>query len=367
MGGEKSMREIPQLKKKPGIALVLSGGATKAFYFHLGVLKALQGENITSVVGSSAGAVIGAFIASGVTVDALLVSLVQKQVYLAKFDTWIKTLTSDMLFKPKYLDITRQSLVTALSGVKFLASLPCLFNKDIIAEAIDELINSQSHMAGFFDTVALENLFRSLLPSGDFASTKLDLYVTGTCLDCHQRGVFNGIYAFEDEENHFMTDVPIHKAVRASATIPGMFEPILIKGQYYIDGEVKQTLSADIGVHLADKVIVSHTYQPLYMGGQGSIRDLGWVNILKQSTSIVLSERIAVWRHIYEQQNPDKEIIWIQPDAEDLEFFLAPEFSFRPEVQKKMIKSGEMAAKKALDRASSDKRADPASPTVEMK
>ena len=361
------MREIPQLKKKPGIALVLSGGATKAFYFHLGVLKVLHSENITSIVGSSAGAVIGAFIASGVTVDALLTSLVQKQVYLARLDTWIKTLTSDMLFRPKYLDITRQSLETVVSGVKFLASLPCLLNKDVIAEAIDELINSQSHISGFFDTVALENLFRLLLPSGDFANTKIDLYVTGTSLDSHRRGVFNGLYSFMDDENEFMTDVPIFKAVRASATIPGMFEPIKIKDKYYIDGEIKQTLSADIGVHLADKVIVSHTYQPLYLNGAGSIYDMGWVNIIKQSTSIVLSERIAVWRHIYEQQNPNKEILWIQPEPEDIEFFLAPEFSFRPEIQKQMIRSGETAAKKALDKISSEHKAEPASSGAHLK
>ncbi len=355
MGEEdaKLMRDIPQLQKKPGTALVLSGGATKAFYFHLGVLKALQQEPISSIIGSSAGAVIGAFIASGATVDNLLTSLYQKRVYLPKFDSWVKTLTSTMLFRPRYVNLTRQSVATGTATLRFLLSLPMLQDRDLVAEALDRLVQSQSHVTGFFDAVALENLFKSLLPSTDFADTEIDLYVTATGLDCRIRGVFNGIYQFEDEENSFMTDVPIHRAVRASTCIPGMFEPVKINGRYYIDGEIKQTLSADIGVRLADRVIISHTYQPLYMNGGRTVRDLGWLNIVKQSTSIILSERIAVWRQIYQRENPDKEIIWIQPDPDDIEFFLAPDFSFRPEVQKKMIRSGEVAAMKALSQPQS--------------
>lgn len=344
------MREIPQLEKKRGVSLVLSGGATKAFYFHLGVLKVLQPEPISSVVGTSAGAVMGAFIASGATVDNLLASLHQKKVYLPKFDTWVQTLTSTMLFKPRYQDIAWQAVLTGFSGLRFLASLPVLVNRDLVAEAIDRLIDSQSHVTGFFDAIALETLFKSLLPSSDFSQTEIDLYVVATCLDCRMRGVFNGLYEFEDSENWFMTNVPVHKAVRASTCIPGMFEPVRINGKYFVDGEIKQTLSADIGVQLADKVVISHTYQPLYLGDEVSVRNMGWLNIVKQSTSVIFSERIAVWRRIYEQQNPDKEIIWIQPDPEDAEFFAAPEFSFSPDVQKRIIRSGEIAALKALNK-----------------
>jgi predicted acylesterase/phospholipase RssA len=234
--------------------------------------------------------------------------------------------------------------------MRFLASLPILYNRDLVAEAIDRLMNSQSHVTGFFDAIALENLFKSLLPSNEFAHTETDLFIIATCLDCRRRGIFNGLYEFEDEENLFMTNIPIHKAVRASTCVPGMFEPVKLNGRYFIDGEIKQTLSADIGVHLADKVIISHTYQPLYLGEQGSVHDLGWLNIVRQSSSIILSERIAVWRHIYEQQYPDKEIIWIQPDPEDVVFFKAPEFSFNPDIQKKLIHSGEIAAFRAFNK-----------------
>lgn len=344
------MRDLPQLKPKEGIALVLSGGATKAFYFHLGVLKVLGTDKITSIVGSSAGAVMGAFIASGTRVDLLEASLHQKQVYAPKLEGWIKTLTSTMLFKPRFGDIGRQTMATTLDGLKFIASLPRIYNRDVLAELIDMLVHSQGHVAGFFDSVALEDLFRSVLPKATFQDTDIDLYVTGTALDTGMRAVFNAHYEFVDPENAFITDVPIHRAVRASTAVPGMFEPVKIKGQYYIDGEIKQTVSADIAMRLADEVVISHTYQPLHLP-QGSVRDLGWVNILKQSLNMVFRERICVWARIYQQQNPHKRIIWVHPEDDDLEFFLAPEFTFRPEVQRRLIRAGVIAAERALEQA----------------
>lgn len=350
------MRDLPQLRKKEGTALVLSGGATKAFYFHLGVLKALRPDSVTSIVGSSAGAVLGAFLAAGASVETLLSSLEQKQVYVPKFDAWIQILTSTMLFRPKVQDILHQGVRTVGELAKFVLSLPFIMNKDILAEALDALIYSQDRLIGAFDAVALEDLFRNVLPSSHFSDTEIDLFVTGTNLDRRRRAVFNSRYDFSDDVNDFMTDVPIHQAVRASSAIPGLFEPVKIKDTYYVDGEIQQTLSADIGVRLADQVIVSHTYQPLHLK-TGSVRDLGWMNVIKQSTSVILGERIEIWRQIYQRQNPDKDILWIQPDPEDLDFFLAPDFSFRPEVQKQLIRSGEHAVELALANAKVPQRA----------
>ncbi len=340
-------RELPLLHKKPGTALVLSGGASKAFYFHIGVLNVLKLQDVTSIVGTSAGSIAGAFIASGVNADTLISSLYQNEVYIPRFDTVVKSLTSSLVFKPKLHHIALQGFFTSLASVQFLLSLPFRCKQDIVAEFLDRLILSQRHAPSFFTASELEHLFRTLLPSNDFHDTDIDLYVTATSLDSHERAVFNSIYNFEDGYNHFMTDVPIHRALRASLSIPGMFEPVKINNKYYIDGEVRQTLSMDIGMALADRVIISHTYHPLYLAS-GSIHDMGWFNITKQALHIALYERIASWRDIYAAQYPDKEVIWIEPSPDDEEFFLAPEFSFRREVQRQMVECGERAAARAL-------------------
>lgn len=340
-------RELPLLHKKPGTALVLSGGATKAFYFHIGVLKVLNLQDVTSIVGTSAGALAGAIIASGVSPDTLITSLYQRSVYVPRFDTVVKSLTSTMVLKPKFNHLALQGFYTTLASVQFLLSLPFRCKQDVVAEFLDRLILSQRHAPSFFTASELEDLFHSLLPSNDFRNTDIDLYVTATNLDSHERVVFNSLYDFEDDYNHFMTDVPIHRALRASISLPGMFEPVKIKNRYYIDGEVRQTLSMDIGLALADRVIISHTYHPLYLE-RSSVRDMGWYNIVRQALHIALYERIVSWRDIYAAQYPDKEVIWIEPAADDEVFFRSPEFSFRPEVQKQMVECGEHAALKAL-------------------
>lgn len=340
-------RELPLLNKKPGTALVLSGGASKALYFHIGVLNALNLEDVSSIVGTSAGSIAGAFIACGLTPDILISSLYQNAVYIPRFDKVVKTLTSSMVFKPKLHHIALQGIATTLASIQFLLSLPFRCKQDIVAEFLDRLILSQRHAPSFLTADELENLFRALLPSNDFRNLDTDLYVTATSLDSHERAVFNSIYDFEDDQNHFMTDVPIHRALRASLSIPGMFEPVKIKNKYYIDGEVRQTLSMDIGLALADRIIISHTYQPLNLAN-GSVRDMGWFNIVKQALQIALYERIASWRDIYAAEHPDKQVIWIEPPPDDEAFFLTPEFSFRPEVQRQMVECGERAAMRAL-------------------
>ncbi len=344
------MRDIPQLERKPGAALVLSGGATKAFYFHLGVLKVLQPERVSSIIGTGAGAVLGTFIASGATVGQLLDWLYEKQVYLPKFDVRVKTLTSTMLIKPRYSDIRRQLIQSWLTSLDFLVSLPRIQNQDVIADILARLIPSPGNVSGIFNSVALENLFRSLLPSPDFARLDTDLYLVASDLDNHTRAIFNGHVDYEDDDNRFMTDIPIHKAVRAATTVPGVFTPVKLRGRSYVDGEVKHTLPVDLALQLADAVIVSHTYQPFTPRvTQSSARDLGWVNIMRQSLSHSLYERIHACNAQYSEQYPDKRIIWISPEADDLDFFLAPEFSFNPTMQKQMITCGEIAALKALE------------------
>lgn len=346
-------RGIPQLHKKQGAALVLSGGATKAFYFHLGVLKALSLEGVSSIVGTSAGAVVGALLATGNDVKTIEAALRQKEVYISRLDSVVKSIDSGLLFrlKPKY--IAKQSAYTGVEALRFMLSLPVIWRNDLVAEALDRLVLSQRHVPGFFSADALEGVFQTLLPSNSFLDTDIDLFVTAVSLDTHERAVFNGTYAFHDPDgnNEFINDVPIHKAVRASMSIPGMFEPVKIKGKYYIDGEIKRSLSMDIGLALSDRVIVSHTYQPLHRESGISVGEMGWLSIFKQSIHLILRERITIWRDIYEHQYPDKQVLWIEPDPEDVEFFLAPEFSFRPEIQKLLIERGEIAATKALEAA----------------
>lgn len=349
------MREIPQLKKKHGSALVLGGGAIKGFYYYLGILKALEeaGEQFTSVVGTSAGAIAGTLLASGISVKALTSGKPSSKLFVPELNRWVKPPTSYALFEPLYHDYIRQWLIVLVESLRFFGTLPWLAGRNLINEAVDKLVATQTELTAWFSVAALEEFFQDLLPSQDFSDKAIDLYLCATFLDNpHLRAVFNGRYDFAEHENVFMTNVPISRAILASSAIPSLFEPVKIGDSYFVDGEIKQTLSADIGIRLADRVIVAHAYQPLQLDGGRSVRDMGWVNIFRQSVYTIFHERITTWHYIYEQQNPGKQIIWIEPDPTDEEFFRIPEFSFTPEVQRFLIARGVDATHKALEKAS---------------
>lgn len=344
------MTTLEHLKKQTGKSLVLSGGATKAFYFHLGVLKVLDLHEVTSIVGSSAGAVLGSLIAAGIDIDTVIAAILKEEVYLPEIHEWKQVITSNLLFQPRYGSLLSQGVHTGLESLRLLAGLPGLLKRDILAEILDRIVESQTRVSSFFSTKILEDLLYGLLPTHDFSELKTDLYLTATDLDSGRRAVFNAKQDMIDDDNRFIPDVPIPQAVRASVAVPGLFEPIKIGGRYYIDGEIKRTLSADIGLHLADTLVVSHTYQPLTRTGNRTIKDLGWWSITKQALYIVFYERIRVWEQRYRELYPEKTIICIAPDADDEVFFRAPQFSFRKEVQESLIASGERAAIHALDK-----------------
>jgi len=344
------MTIINGLQTQSGESLVLSGGATKAFYFHLGVLKVLDLQSVTSIVGSSAGAVLGTFIASGASIEQVIDMMQQDEVYLPEMDTWVKTLTSSMLFRPRLKSLFRQGLHTGFQSLRSLTALPQAIHRDVLADIIDSIVTSQNQASSFFTAELLEEMLMGLLPQQNFDGLEKDLYVIATDLDSGRRAIFNASVDDIDDDNRLITGATLPQAIRASAAVPGLFEPVKIKGRYYVDGEIKRTLSADIGLQLADTVIVSHTYQPLERANYRTINDLGWWSILKQSAYIVFSERIKIWEQLYQDKYPNKKIILIAPDPDDEAFFLAPQFSFRKEVQNQLIESGERAAYHALER-----------------
>ena len=152
---------------KPKIALALGGGAARGFA-HIGVIKMLESQGIVAdyVVGTSAGAVVGALYAGGK--DAYAMQKIAQQLDETIFADW------------------------TLGGRGFLKG-----------EALQAFVNQQLHNR------PLEGLNKP------FAAVATDLK--------------NG------ERVVFRTgDTGL--AVRASAAVPGIFQPTQFRGKTYVDG-----------------------------------------------------------------------------------------------------------------------------------
>lgn len=159
------------------IGLALSGGGAKGI-MHAGVIKAILERDITisHIAGTSAGALIGALFAAGVSVEDMLVFF-QK---------------SNLFHPRKY----------ALNQAGFLKS-------NLFTAQISNYIKAQN-----------------------FENLNIKLSVAATDLNNVKSTVFSA--------------GPLYEPLLASAAFPGIFTPVEINGNTYIDGGVMNNFPVDL-------------------------------------------------------------------------------------------------------------------------
>ncbi len=151
------------------IALVLSSGGARGFA-HIGAIKVLvsQGYNITSVAGTSMGALVGGIYASG---------------QLKEFEEWVSSL--DVMEVLKLTDVT-------ISGNGFVKG----------KKVIDRM--------------------KEIVPARRIEELNIPYSAVATDLT---RGI-----------ERVFTEGNLFDAIRASISIPTVFQPFLKGGDYYVDG-----------------------------------------------------------------------------------------------------------------------------------
>ena len=216
MGGLSSCSLIGS--KKPVIGLVLGAGAARGFA-HVGVIKALEAQGIRPdvVVGSSAGSVIAALLASGVTGNEL-----------------------------NRLALNLDEATIADWGLPFVGRFGGLIKGDALQNMVNREVQNKSieQMRILLGIVATE------LQSG-----KGVLFRSGNT----------------------------GQAVRASCSIPGVFQPTVIGGKEYVDGglvaPVPVSYARQMGATLVIAVNISS--EPVHQDASGTF------GILQQTISIM--------------------------------------------------------------------------------
>ncbi len=208
--------------KKPVIGLALGGGAARGFA-HIGVIKALEAQNIFPdlVVGTSAGSVIAALYASGYKAHDL------------------------------------QKIALSLDE----------------AAITDWALPFSGRFGGMIKGDALQSMVNRLVKNQTIENMKLPLGIVGTDL---QTGA--GVLFRRGDTG---------QAVRASCSVPGIFQPTLIGGREYVDGGLVAPVPVQYAKQMgADFVIaVNISTEPSTQDSSGTL------GILLQTTSI-MSQRI---------------------------------------------------------------------------
>ena len=241
------------IKQRPKIGLVLSGGGARGFA-HIGVLKKIEQLNIPIdvVVGTSMGSIIGGLYAIGLTPDEIEKgvqgidwTVVFNDYARREFRSFRRKL-DDQRFSPKRIGVTSEGLRLS----------PGLIDGQQIELALDRLAYPGFHIT-------------------DFDKLRLPYRAIATDIE-------TGDAVILGKGN-------IAKAMRASMSIPGALPPIKYDGKLLVDGGIGNNVPVNVARDMgADIVIVVDVSAPL-----ASRDDLqSSIGITKQLTAI-LTRRIA--------------------------------------------------------------------------
>lgn len=407
---EKNSAQKIQIGPKRKIAFVCSGGATKAGAFHLGVALALQEQGfkfyggtvptqgaprapgpmeISTYVGSSAGSIISSYLAAGYSLDNIFNSFLDKK-NRDPADCVPKALPRlnyQKMFK------LRPSLAKEQLGQ--FNKVRKIFSQVISGDWESFMPLKWLKVTGLFSTLGIEQYMREeVLPSNRFQDYLADLFIVATQLN-HSRKVVFGKYSYQpppyDLTCQYNNDVGISDACAASTALPVIFAPHAIKNQndepiYYIDGEIRDTLSTHIAADGgADLIIASYTHQPYhYIREIGSLTQYGLPAIAIQSIYLLIEQKIN--NHVYNKDahrsaihavsdycknegiseehrhricqileaklhhRLDVDTIYIHPDPTDSQLFFGENFSLSPKKMTETVRSGFRAAIDTLRR-----------------
>ncbi len=211
------------------VGLVLSGGGTKGGA-HIGVIRALEEHNvkISYVVGTSAGAIIGAMYATGMTADEI-------EAAIDAID-WEDVLRDDP---------GRPTVPIQLKRGDF----------DYLVKASIGFSDGQLKLPlGVSQGQNVTQLLRRLLQRGegviDFDNLEIPFRAVATSLTSGDAVVLS------------RGDLAL--SVRASLSLPGVFTPVELGDQYLVDGGIAANLPIDVAREMgADHVIAVDITSPL--------------------------------------------------------------------------------------------------------
>ena len=327
----------------PRIGLALAGGGPLGAIYEIGALCALEESlngisfnNLHHYVGVSAGGFIAAGLANGLSPRELCAAFIETDAEPSEvFDpAW--------LMVPAYNEFLRRSI--KLPGLLASSVWRATFGGKTLLNALEAL--GPALPTGIFSNdeinARLTRFFTKPGRTNDFRQLKVKLTLVATNLDSGDAAPFG-----QPGWDH----VPISKAVQASSALPGLFPPVEIDNQYFVDGALKKTMHA--GVALDEGLDLMFCLNPLVpfdatrpqplshklsqVPGRKSvvekrvprIIDGGLPAVMSQTFKAMIHSRLELGMKHYEHSYPDTDIVLLEPDHRDTAMFLANTFSYR--------------------------------------
>ncbi len=224
------------------VGLALSGGGANGLA-QIGILKAFEEEGIPVdyIAGTSMGAIIGGLSSCGYSP--------------AELEKIVQTIPWESIISLN-ANYTRSNIFLEQQRIRDRASIAIRFNK--LKLLIPKSLNSAQKMTEKVDLLTLNALYHS---SGDFSTLPINFRAVATDLVSGMRiPLFSG---------------SLSEAIRASSTIPILYEPIIQNNYHLVDGGLVANLPVDeLESFNTDYKIAIDTHGSMYTTGEEL--DLPW-------------------------------------------------------------------------------------------
>ncbi|MCB9557217.1 MAG: patatin-like phospholipase family protein [Deltaproteobacteria bacterium] len=297
-------RMIELTDPDPGkTAICLAGGGVEGFLFEVGVMKAinahLQNRTVNEMdifCGISAGAILAALLANNTEVDSIEGAFTNPDQ-----TPDVEPVTPSVIYDPHLGEYASRIWTLAKSA-------PVRGWSNFISGLLKTV------PVGFFRGDGLERFVEAQLTqagrTNDFRKLKRELYIGATDQDTSAHVVFG---------DGQWDDVPISRAVRASAALTPFFEPAEIKGRYFVDGQYTRTSNFHLAIERGAKlVIIVDPLVPIRVDVPGYVRSKGGVFAALQALKAVIHSRFMHGFQAAADDHPNVDFVLFRPEGDEM-------------------------------------------------
>lgn len=322
--------DAPARGNRGGIGLALAGGGPLGGIYEVGALLALADsldglelDALDAYVGVSSGGFVAAALANGIS---------PAQMYRLFIDDGVDAaLKPEIFLRPAFGEFARcLASLPALSARAALQYLRDPFHRGA-AQSLATL--ARALPTGLFDNRVIDRFLTRLFSApgrtNDFRALRAKLFLVATNLDTGASVTFGpGMH------DH----VPISRAIEASSALPGLFPPVAIDGDHYVDGALNKTLHASVALDQGvDLLLCINPLVPFDataaqrhgMPHVDRVTGGGLPLVLNQTFRAVIHSRMQVGMERYARRYPHADIALFEPAREDADMFFANIFSYR--------------------------------------